>query len=78
VLDAAAAVVCHAGVGTVYGALSAGVPLVVAPLAADQPICAMGCVLAGAAVSLAPVPPPEDFLSAPGMAAEYLHADPCW
>jgi MGT family glycosyltransferase len=53
VLAAAAAVVCHAGVGTVYGALSVGVPLVVAPLAADQPICAMGCVLAGAAVSLA-------------------------
>jgi len=63
VLDAAAAVVCHAGVGTVYGALSVGVPLVVAPLAADQPICAMGCVLAGTAVSLAPVPPPEDFMA---------------
>jgi UDP:flavonoid glycosyltransferase YjiC (YdhE family) len=43
--DARAAVVYHAGVGTVYGALSVGVPLVVAPLAADQPICAMGCVL---------------------------------
>jgi UDP:flavonoid glycosyltransferase YjiC (YdhE family) len=63
VLDAAAAVVCHAGVGTVYGALSVGVPLVVVPLAADQPVCAMGCVLAGTAVSLAPVPPPEDFLA---------------
>ena len=35
VLAAAAAVVCHAGVGTVYGALSVGVPLVVTPLAAD-------------------------------------------
>jgi UDP:flavonoid glycosyltransferase YjiC (YdhE family) len=63
VLGAAAAVVCHAGVGTVYGALSVGVPLVVAPLGADQPICAMGCVLAGAAVSLAPVPPPEDLMA---------------
>jgi len=63
VLAAAAAVVCHAGVGTVYDALSVGVPLVVAPLAADQPICAMGCVLAGAAVSLAPVPPPQEFLA---------------
>jgi UDP:flavonoid glycosyltransferase YjiC (YdhE family) len=63
VLAAAAAVVCHAGVGTVYGALSVGVPLVVAPLAADQPICAMGCVLAGAAVSLAPVPPPPEVLA---------------
>jgi UDP:flavonoid glycosyltransferase YjiC (YdhE family) len=63
VLAAAAAVVCHAGVGTVYGALSVGVPLVVTPLAADQPICAMGCVLAGAAESLAPVPPPREFLA---------------
>jgi UDP:flavonoid glycosyltransferase YjiC (YdhE family) len=63
VLAAAAAVVCHAGVGTVYGALAVEVPLVVAPLAADQPICAMGCVLAGAAVSLAPVPSPEEFLA---------------
>ena len=63
VLDAVAAVICHAGVGTVYGALSVGVPLVVAPLSADQPICAMGCVLAGTAVSLAPVPPPGDVLA---------------
>ena len=63
VLGAAAAVVCHAGVGTVYGALSVGVPLVVAPLGADQPICAMGCVLAGAAASLAPVPSPDDFMT---------------
>ena len=63
VLDAVAAVICHAGVGTVYGALSVGVPLVVAPLSADQPICAMGCVLAGAAVSLPPVPPPEDVMA---------------
>jgi UDP:flavonoid glycosyltransferase YjiC (YdhE family) len=63
VLAAVAAVVCHAGVGTVYGALSVGVPLVVAPLAADEPICAMGCVIAGTAVSLVPVPPPEDFMA---------------
>jgi UDP:flavonoid glycosyltransferase YjiC (YdhE family) len=63
VLDAVTAVVCHAGVGTVYGALSVGVPLVVAPLSADQPICAMGCVLAGAAVALPPVPPREDVMA---------------
>lgn len=63
VLAAAAAVVCHAGVGTVYGALSVGLALVVAPLAADQPICALGCVLAGAAASLSPVPPPQDVLA---------------
>jgi L-2-deoxyfucosyltransferase len=63
VLGAVAAVVCHAGVGTVYAALSAGVPLVVAPLSADQPICARGCLLAGTAVSLAPVPPLENPLA---------------
>jgi UDP:flavonoid glycosyltransferase YjiC (YdhE family) len=32
----AAAVVCHGGSGTTFGALSAGVPLVVCPLFADQ------------------------------------------
>ena len=32
----AAAIVCHGGYGTTVGALSAGVPLVVAPLFADQ------------------------------------------
>ena len=56
VLAAAAAVVCHAGVGTVYDALSVGVPLVVAPLAADQPICAMADVTRGqCATPLGPV-----------------------
>jgi UDP:flavonoid glycosyltransferase YjiC (YdhE family) len=63
VLGSVAAVVCHAGFGTIYGALSVGVPLVVAPLAADQPVCAMGRVSAGAAVSLASVPAPEQFLA---------------
>src|SRR5215467_26272 len=62
-LGAVAAVVCHGGFGTVYGALSLGVPLVVAPLAADQPAWAMGSVTAGAAVSLAPARPPEEILS---------------
>jgi UDP:flavonoid glycosyltransferase YjiC (YdhE family) len=36
VLPAADLVVCHGGSGTVYGALAAGVPLVVTPLFADQ------------------------------------------
>ena len=31
-------------------------------MSADQPICARGCVLAGAAVPLAPVPPLEEVL----------------
>jgi UDP:flavonoid glycosyltransferase YjiC (YdhE family) len=37
VLPHAAAALCHGGVGSVLGALSAGVPLVVMPLFADQP-----------------------------------------
>ena len=36
VVSHAAVVVCHGGYGTTVGALSAGVPLVVAPLFADQ------------------------------------------
>ena len=36
VLAEADLVVCHGGSGTVFGALAAGVPLVVAPLFADQ------------------------------------------
>ncbi len=36
VLAAADIVVCHGGSGTVYGALAAGVPLVVVPVFADQ------------------------------------------
>ena len=36
VLDEAEVVVCHGGSGTVYGALAAGVPLVMVPLFADQ------------------------------------------
>jgi UDP:flavonoid glycosyltransferase YjiC (YdhE family) len=36
VLPAADVVVCHGGSGTVYGALAAGVPLVVVPVFADQ------------------------------------------
>ncbi len=37
VLGQAAVVVCHGGSGTTFGALAAGVPLVVVPLFADQP-----------------------------------------
>jgi len=36
VFDQADLVVCHGGSGTVFGALAAGVPLVVVPLFADQ------------------------------------------
>lgn len=37
VLAQAAVVVCHGGSGTTFGALAAGVPLVICPLFADQP-----------------------------------------
>jgi len=37
VLVQAAAVLCHGGSGTTFGALEAGVPLVIVPLFADQP-----------------------------------------
>jgi UDP:flavonoid glycosyltransferase YjiC (YdhE family) len=37
VLAHAAVVVCHGGSGTTFGALAAGVPLVICPLFADQP-----------------------------------------
>jgi UDP:flavonoid glycosyltransferase YjiC (YdhE family) len=51
VLPHAAAVLCHGGSGTVLGTLAAGVPLVVAPMFADQPnnaerIAAVGAGLA--------------------------------
>ncbi len=54
VLAAAAVVVCHGGSGTVLGALSAGLPLVVLPMLADQ--LANGTLVArtGAGVVLEP------------------------
>ncbi len=54
VLGEAAAVLCHGGSGTLLGVLAAGLPLVVAPLFADQPdnaavTAALGCGLVAAA-----------------------------
>jgi UDP:flavonoid glycosyltransferase YjiC (YdhE family) len=46
--------VFHAGSGTMLAALSAGVPLVLLPVAADQPENADRCVAAGAGVALPP------------------------
>jgi UDP:flavonoid glycosyltransferase YjiC (YdhE family) len=54
VLATAAAVVCHGGSGTTLGALSAGVPLVVVPLFADQPANGRLVTAAGAGVVLQP------------------------
>jgi hypothetical protein len=50
VLPHAAAVVCHGGSGTTLGSLTAGVPLVIAPLFADQPWNAVRVAAEGAAV----------------------------
>ena len=45
-------VVCHGGSGTTYGALAAGLPVVIVPLFADQFSNARRVVAAGAGVSL--------------------------
>ena len=49
-----AAVVCHAGSGTVLGALAAGRPLVALPLGGDQPASAAQLVRTGAGVAVGP------------------------
>jgi UDP:flavonoid glycosyltransferase YjiC (YdhE family) len=58
VLGHAAAVLCHGGSGTLLWALAAGLPLVVAPLFADQPdnaavVAALGCGLVASATDAA-------------------------
>ncbi|GLZ43269.1 glycosyltransferase [Actinokineospora sp. NBRC 105648] len=53
-LAPAAVVVCHGGSGTVFGALAAGVPLVVVPLFADNPVNAQLVADAGAGLVVAP------------------------
>ncbi|GAC1581407.1 MAG: glycosyltransferase [Candidatus Dormibacteria bacterium] len=50
VLAKASAVICHAGRGTTYGALEAGLPLTLVPLGTDQPLVAAACERAGAGV----------------------------
>ncbi|WP_433799783.1 glycosyltransferase [Actinomycetospora sp. CA-084318] len=54
VLARASAVVCYGGSGTVLGALTAGVPLVVTPLFADQPVNADRIAAVGAGVRVGP------------------------
>src|SRR5450432_136139 len=65
VLPHAAAVLCHGGSGTVIGALAAGVPMVVAPLFADQPFNAQRVEAIGAGLALPKrTADPEDLRSA--------------
>ncbi len=52
VLGEAALVVCHGGSGTAYGALAAGVPLVVVPVFADQFANAPTVARAGAGIQV--------------------------
>ena len=52
VLPRCSAVVCHGGSGTVLGALAHGLPLVVIPLGADQPLNASRCEEVGAGRAL--------------------------
>jgi UDP:flavonoid glycosyltransferase YjiC (YdhE family) len=54
VLATCAVVVCHGGSGTTYGALRAGVPLVVCPLYADNAHNGAAVAEAGAGVVVAP------------------------
>ena len=53
-LETASLLVFHAGSGTMLAGLAAGVPLVVLPVNADQPVNAERCVAAGVAHSLPP------------------------
>jgi UDP:flavonoid glycosyltransferase YjiC (YdhE family) len=52
VLGEAALVVCHGGAGTVYGALAAGVPLVIVPIIGDQFANAAAVTGAGAGIEV--------------------------
>jgi len=53
-LDRCSAVIGHGGYGTTMGALCFGVPLVITPLGADQPIHAMRCAQLGLAEAVMP------------------------
>ena len=66
VLRGASAVVCHGGSGTTFGALSAGVPLVIVPLFADQPTNARRLSEAGAALVVEPGGSAADGMTALG------------
>ncbi|HEX8218521.1 MAG TPA: glycosyltransferase [Chloroflexia bacterium] len=55
-------VLCHGGSGTIMDALSRGLPLLILPIAADQPQNAQRCLEAGVARVVEPDPPPQSGL----------------
>ena len=55
IYDSVAAVVCHGGFGTVFGSLGHGVPVVCAPISADQPLNATVVAMRGIGANLATV-----------------------
>lgn len=73
ILSSAAAVLCHGGSGTTFGALAAGVPLVIMPMFADQPSNARLVAAAGAGLVIQPHPSADPTVAAIG-AEESLEA----
>lgn len=67
-LAGAAAVVCHGGSGTTFGALAAGLPLVVVPMFADQPANARLVKSAGAGLVVSPGGEPDGIAAVPAPA----------
>lgn len=59
VLAEASVVLCHGGSGTTFGAVAAGLPLVILPLFADQPVNARLVGEAGAGLAVTPAGPEE-------------------
>lgn len=64
VLQQASVVVCHGGAGTTFGALAAGLPLVVVPMMADQPANARLVGESGAGLVVEPVLGSSDVIGA--------------
>lgn len=75
ILPKASAVVCHAGRGTTYGALAAGVPLCLIPLGTEQPLVAAACERAGVAVVCATTTAQMGPIAAPLTIPADLRAD---
>ena len=71
VMPRAAALLCHGGSGTIIGALAAGLPMVIAPIMADQPHNARRVAAVGAGLAV-----PDADAAALGAALERVLSDP--